>query len=129
MTNRHFLTRHLPAIAWAAVIFILLSLPSSSFPKAPIYVPSLDKLIHAAMFFIMALFLHRSFSVAPSIAAPLLLAVIAATLYGSLGEVYQMLLPDRSADVVDALSNGAGAFLYAAAARLKSGSKRKKDGH
>ena len=81
------------------------------------------------MFFIMALFLHRSFSVTSSITTPLLLAVIAATLYGSLGEMYQMLLPDRSADVVDALSNGAGALLYAAAARLKSGSKRKKDGY
>ncbi len=123
MTQRRFLTHHLPAIAWATVIFILLTLPSSSFPKAPIYVPSLDKLIHAAMFFIMALFLHRSFSVTPSIAAPLLLAVVAATLYGSLGEVYQMLLPDRSADVVDAVANGGGALLYAAAAYFRSGSK------
>jgi len=124
VTERRFLTHHLPALTWAIVIFLLLSLPSSSFPKAPIYIPSLDKLIHAAMFFIMALLLHRSFSVSPSIAAPLLLAVVVATLYGSLGEVYQMLLPDRSADVVDAVSNGGGALLYAAVARIRSRSKR-----
>ena len=44
---------------------------------------------------------------------PVAIAVLTASLYGVMTEIYQMFTPDRSAEVLDALMNVAGGLLGA----------------
>jgi len=57
--NQHGFWRHqFPAIAWAAFIFGLSSLPGTTIPFSTPY--QLDKLIHAGIFFVLCLLLNRA---------------------------------------------------------------------
>ena len=110
-----FFPFQIPALLWTFVIFILLSVPGSSIPH--VSVPHADKLVHISMFFIhaflvwIAISLPRERWFATALGRKLCSAAIAVC-YGAFGEYYQRFIPSRSADVMDAVANALGAFLF-----------------
>ena len=114
---------HLPSLAVAAAVAVLLLMPQASLPDAPSWLPSswdaiLDKLGHAGLFFVLAGLWYRSVLRLRKRSSPLALAVLAATAYGGLLELAQALTPTRDASLADAAADLAGALLFASCARL-----------
>lgn len=109
----HLVKYKYPAIAWAVVIFILSSVPSSAIPKMDIL--SHDKLIHGTIFFIFGIFVYRALD--PGIAshrfnwkrALVSFAIVAG--YGILDELHQHFVPGRTPDVYDALADAFGGLI------------------
>lgn len=103
-----------PALAWAIAIFIG---GSSGVPQPEIDIGlESDKLNHLAAFGGLQLLTYRAlrYALPLSTRAPLRwIAVVAATLVGVLLELYQLGLPDRSADVADAIADAIGATVGA----------------
>jgi VanZ family protein len=103
----------LPAIAWAAIIFGLSSLPGSVIPTLPPY--QLDKVVHAGIFFILCLLLNRALLNQRSI--PLLstyhlvLSLVLVIAYGVSDEFHQTVVPGRTPDFFDALADSFGGLL------------------
>ena len=105
-----------PALAWAAVIFVLSSFPGSAYPQVGVW--SADKLVHVAVY--AALGLAVSFGMARAwptwgLRGVFGLAVLLATAYGVSDEVHQSFVPGRSPDVRDVMADFAGAILGAGA--------------
>lgn len=103
----------LPALVWALLILVLLSLPGSSFPSVRIWQP--DKIAHLLLFGMQTLLLWYAL-VLPSEqniwkwkAALTAWAVTSA--FGALSEVYQDLATSRMMDPWDMLANVAGATI------------------
>jgi VanZ family protein len=102
-----------PAVFWAVVIFLSSSLPSSAIPDIGIF--RYDKAIHATIFFVFTLFLHRALTHTRS--HPLLvrharvLAWLIALGYGALDEMHQLFVPGRSSDPADFAADALGASL------------------
>jgi hypothetical protein len=107
------------ALLWAGGILILLSLPTQA-PSAQVEqhleveVEAIAAAVHALIFAIQAWLLHRAW--APSTAfgehrtlRPEVQAFLAAAAYGGLTELYQGLLPHRSAQPKDFLADALGA--------------------
>ena len=97
--------RWLPAVAWAALIFVLSSLPR--LPEVPVQLPELDKLLHALAFAVLALLCAHGLGWPRG--RRLLWAAALASGYGVLDELHQRLVPGRSPDVIDWLADTAGA--------------------
>lgn len=109
-----FTANVVPALAWAAAIFVG---GSSGVPQPQIDIglPT-DKVNHLAAFCGLQLLTYRAlrYALPEHRRAPLRwLAVLAATLVGVLLELYQLGLPDRSAEVADVVADGIGATLGA----------------
>jgi VanZ family protein len=105
-----FLRYQLPAIAWALLIFVSSSIPSLVPPiqkDAPV-----DKLIHAAVFFVFAWLLYRGlsnqrrFSLLRQQAK--LFTVIIGIGYGVFDEVHQLFVRGRSTEFLDVAADAAG---------------------
>jgi VanZ family protein len=124
-----------PPLLWAVVIFVLSSIPGSSYPRASF--PGADKIAHFFLYATMgalcarALLLRRT---AAATATPLrtrLLvlagAVALATFYGVSDELHQLLVPGRSADWRDALADAVGALAGGVVA-LRVWSQERHDG-
>jgi VanZ family protein len=102
------LLRFLPAILWAAFIFMVSA--QSRLPTVPGSFDGIDKLLHAGVYAVLALALlfgGRG-------ARPLLWVTVAA-LYGVSDEIHQHFVPNRHTDVLDLLADTAGAALAVAA--------------
>ena len=103
----------LPAILWAALIFVASSIPSEDIPEVPIF--RYDKLIHLAIYFVFAALVYRflSFegvsSAVRSRAAILTVGIIA--FYGMTDEFHQHFVPGRTMDVYDWIADVAGGIL------------------
>jgi VanZ family protein len=109
----------LPALAWALAIFVGGSSGVPQ-PELDIGLPS-DKVNHFAAFCGLQLLTYRAlrYALPTRPRAPLrFIAVAAATLVGVLLELYQLGLPDRTADVNDAIADAIGALLGAVALTL-----------
>lgn len=108
-----------PPVAWAILIFIASSIPQDAFPASRLF--SQDKLIHAAVFGVLALLVFRGLRMRKP-AAPVFSAVwltmVISTLYGALDEIHQLYVPGRSCDVFDLLADALGAALVVAGAFL-----------
>ncbi len=104
------------AAGWAVVIFLLSSIPGRSFPQYKIL--SYDKVLHALVYSVFGalcfLAVRRTWALKTSwlIGLSALLAVA----YGLTDEFHQLFVPGRSADLHDALADGIGGLLGAAAA-------------
>jgi VanZ family protein len=110
----------IPPLLWAAVIFVLSSVPGSRYPR--IGVPGADLIVHFILYGTMgalcarALLLRRTAAgtpAAPPLRTRLLVlaaAVALATFYGVSDELHQLLVPGRSADWRDALADALGAL-------------------
>jgi len=101
------LFRFLPAILWASFIFVVSSQPK--LPAAPLSFEGLDKLLHAAVYAVLALALlfggrgRRPW-----------MWIAVAVLYGLSDEIHQSFVPNRQADLLDVLADAAGAALAVA---------------
>ena len=111
----------LPALVWAAVIFTLSSLPSTSFPDVEIF--GIDKLVHFCIYMLLAVFAYRALryqSLWPYASRhALLLTVGAVALYGATDEFHQLFVPGRQADIFDLVADAGGAIAYVAFVWLK----------
>ena len=109
--SRRF-TRWLPAAGSAVLIFVVSSIPKVEPPEA-LFFPSVDKVIHAFVYLILAALLFHALRLwqrretTPLIA---LAATLACPIYGGLIELYQPLI-GRTMSLGDALANLVGALI------------------
>jgi VanZ family protein len=117
-STRRFASRHLPALAWAAVILVVLGLPSALVgpwaDRLPLGGLPIDKLIHLALFLVMAILAERSLAAFPRLRRTVLAAFLAASAYGALAEAAQLAWTDRTAEWGDLAADVAGAGWAAA---------------
>jgi len=115
-TRSRFYRSALPAVLWAAWIFIASSVPSDDFPASPIF--DYDKLIHLSIYFVFAALMYRAFrfeGISPvlrSRAALLTIAIV--VFYGASDEFHQHFVPGRSMDVFDWIADVTGGILCVA---------------
>ncbi len=112
---KNLLLYKIPALLWAAFIFLLLTVPSSSLPT--VHIVDIDKLAHAGVFFIQAFLLYRAFEFPKPIhligsIKPAYSASIITVIYATMSEVYQFFIPDRTPEILDALANSFGVILF-----------------
>jgi VanZ family protein len=93
----------LPAIAWAAVIFLL-----SAQSRLPVDLAhQSDKLVHFLAYALLGALLARGQSAA---AVPAVVAMVLGVVYGASDEWHQSFVPGRSVSAVDWLADSAGAI-------------------
>jgi VanZ family protein len=102
----------LPPLVWAAIIFVESSIPGHAFPSTPL---GTDKLVHAAIFFILGWLSHRAFTHQSSELVSkmsLYLTQVVTILYGFADEFHQLHVPGRTADMYDMAADALGGFLF-----------------
>ncbi len=116
MTKAGGLFKHLlPAILWAAVIFLITGIPGERIPESEVLrIPGMDKLIHFLIFAVLGALLFRGLKNGKvfdkksrlrdvSIA---LTSIIAGMAYGALTEYFQYCcLADRHGNIQDFIAN------------------------
>jgi VanZ family protein len=107
---------HALAAAWALVVGVLLLLPAAAVPALPAWTPEpvgrgADELAHAALFFVAAWLLRRSFRHLARERRAIQAAAVAAIAYGAALELLQS-STGRDPAASDALANAAGVALY-----------------
>lgn len=111
----------MPALIWAAGIFLVISIPGSSIPKSRfLNIENFDKVIHFSLFFVLCLLLCYGFFKQTAFLSVqkryMLLAVIISIFYGALTEILQaVLLSSRHGNIWDFTANSAGAIIGAVA--------------
>ncbi|MBI5646323.1 MAG: VanZ family protein [Ignavibacteriae bacterium] len=120
------------AAGWAAMILFVLLVPGDSVPTLPYWpfpVPY-DKTVHTVLFFVQAVCLRKSITVAEG--GDRLFAAVAVALatssFGTATEVLQMLAVARSASMLDAFADLVGACAGAMLVYGLEMRARKKDG-
>jgi VanZ family protein len=118
MMRRRFWLLRLPALVWAICIFIALALPGDDVPSVHFWTFGIefDKFMHGALFFGQALLLYPalltsrrdSFLHTHALALSTALSIV----YGGFMEFVQMAVPNRSADPLDFVADGAGAAIF-----------------
>lgn len=98
------------ALAWAAFIFALSSLPANDLVLDLPNVPGLDKMAHAVLFGVLAALLAQALRGAGEVRS-IVLAVVLASAYGVTDEWHQSSVPGRDADVFDWGADTFGAIL------------------
>ena len=100
----------LPAVAWAAFLFLLSSRSSVPSPG----VPHLDKVAHFGVYFVLGALLCYA---AGRTGASLVTVVLIGALYGASDEFHQWFVPGRSVSLADWIADVAGvaaaAYLFA----------------
>jgi VanZ family protein len=105
----------MPAILWAAVIFVVSSIPGNKLPKFAHLIN--DKVIHVSIFFLLGILVYRALE--PKVRPEgfdwrrLAIAISAVILYGLSDEFHQGFVPGRTVDVLDALADSLGGVLSA----------------
>jgi len=101
----------LPAVIWAAVIFVIISMPPDHIPRTPVLLlPHADKAIHFILFAIFGGLLvwgmgKRAMNGRME-ARHILIALLTGTMYGVLTEYYQhCCLPERHGNIPDIIAN------------------------
>jgi len=112
-----------PAIAWAAFIFVLSSIPGTKFPE--VKTPHADKVVHAVIYVVLGALCVRAIRRTSTLtgARAVALATLIAALYGVSDELHQIFTPNRTPDWHDAAADAAGglAGALAAAATRRTG--------
>lgn len=106
-----------PVGAWAAVIFLLSSLPGDSLPPTPSFwrwFPA-DKLVHAGLFAVLSLLIMHALRRGHgwAVVAAVVVAVGSAAAYGAVDEWRQSLIPLRSPSGADWVADAVGAMFGA----------------
>ena len=120
------------AMVWAAVIFALSSVPGTALPRLSLL--QHDKILHAVLYMPMGAFCLLALRARTHASRALLvvLAAVAAGLYGLTDEQHQKYVPHRTSDLLDALADlvggaiGALVALYVPLARFDSRGPRKR---
>lgn len=102
------------ALGWALLVAVALLVPGSAAPSSRAWLRALeqagaDKAVHFLLFGVLAALLGRWRS-SGGFGAPLLVAVLAATVYGALTEALQAVVPGRSPEWIDLVADGVGAL-------------------
>ena len=114
---RTFVTDHWPALSWSLLIAVLLLAPGDLSEPAPAWLSRFetaggDKLVHAALFFVHAAVLARTFRrLGVGAAGPWAAAAIAAA-YGLALELLQLGVDGREWDSLDVLADVTGVGLW-----------------
>lgn len=107
--NRVFLFIYLPLIIHWLTIFVLTSLPSDQLPSVEVS----DKVNHFLAFFVLGFFLNLALKYQnkfPTLKRNvILITILIASFYGLLDELHQLLVPGRSAEVLDWIADFVGA--------------------
>lgn len=103
--SRPFL-RWAPPGAWASLILVATSVPISD-ALAALPPTGTDKLVHLAMYAVLAWLVSRAVATRSLGAALAVLAVV--SLFGAADEWHQRFIPGRSSDPVDWVSDSIGA--------------------
>jgi VanZ family protein len=105
----------LPVVAWAAVIFVLSSIPGNDFPKVP--GSQTDKLVHGILYSTLGFLVTRGLRGSTSLGRGALIAVGTAFAigYGITDELHQLFTPHRSSDGHDVVADAAGGIVGAVA--------------
>jgi len=104
----------IPALVWSVVIFLAISLPAGAIPKTGLLkIPHFDKIIHALMFFILAVFLSFGFFKQSPISSLqknyFLLAILTGIIYGAATEGFQYFwFSSRHGNFYDFFANAFG---------------------
>ncbi len=103
-----------PAAVWAAIIFVLSSIPARAFPATNLL--SYDKVIHALVYSVLGALSFVAIRRTSSLGVIWIIAVATAmaVLYGMTDEFHQLFVPGRSADWHDVVADGIGGLLGAA---------------
>ncbi len=105
---------YIPALLWAILIYILLTLPERDFEGSGLSrIPHFDKVVHMGLFGAQVFWLALPLAKRPQPHTVILVwMAIAATLFGILMEyVQKYFTTDRSFDWTDMVADGVGAFL------------------
>jgi VanZ family protein len=106
--NTHFALKLSVSIIYIGIIVTLSLLPASDFPKVPLF-PGVDKVIHVAMYFILAVTLLWAFRETNAARWKLYGFIVT---WGLIMEIVQNLMNlGRSFSLLDILANITGAFL------------------
>jgi VanZ family protein len=105
----------LPALGWAATIFVLSSFPGSAYPQTEVV--GADKMVHLVLYGVLAGLCTRGWARGTSWRSWALIAASAAlaALYGMSDEFHQRFVPGRNADWADVLADAVGAIVGASA--------------
>jgi VanZ family protein len=113
--NTHSFTRYqLPILLWCGVIFVLSSIPGSSYPSIHLIVHQ-DKIIHAGFYAVFCWLSHRALLHQPNTVlarTSLFMALVATIAYGCSDEYHQLYVAGRSADIMDMLADTTGGLMY-----------------
>jgi len=97
------------SVLYMGLIFIL-----SSFPP-PMELPSFsfaDKLAHLLEYGVLASLIYFALKKSRASVHPIFIPFLIASLYGVSDELHQYFVPGRDADLLDAVANGVGAFVF-----------------
>lgn len=115
------LKRWLPPIVWAGVILTGTSIPSSAVPSG---VSEFDKILHFAIYALLAVLLGRSLSEVTTRWRGAVLAIVLSAAFGAVDEWHQQFIegrfPDRADLLADTLGAVGGAVTVAALQRRTS---------
>ncbi len=101
----------LPALIWAAVIFVIISMPPENIPRTPMLrFPHADKAVHFILFAIfgglLLQVLSKQLKNRPVVARHMLMALLIGSVYGVFTEYYQhCCLPGRHGNITDTIAN------------------------
>ncbi|MCC6937285.1 MAG: VanZ family protein [Flavobacteriales bacterium] len=109
------------ALLWAVVILVLCLMPGAALPEWNWFaLLDLDKLVHAFMFFVLAVLLAQAFIVRGTPVRYLLWACVISIGYGLATEIMQGLEAlGRRTDINDMIANSVGALLAAVYVRWR----------
>lgn len=115
----------IPALIWAAIIFVLSSLPGSAYP--PTDLVNADKLVHVAIYGLLGALAARGLRLGWGWhrVRTILVAALGSILYGLSDELHQWFVPGRNADWRDLVADAVGAVLGAALIALVWGGRRR----
>lgn len=111
-----FLKHNKWALLWAMLIFILCMIPGHDLPKISwLENFGFDKVVHAGLFFVLAVLLVHGFSEQQSFSSlrnsPKIIALLICIPYGGALELLQgALFIERTADVYDFIANSFGSL-------------------
>ena len=87
------------ALLWAALIFVLSSIPGQNYPEHPGF---LNYLAHAGEYLVLAALIYVAVFNGKTKAAKLaLIAIVVAAAYAASDELHQLFVANRSSDIVD----------------------------
>ena len=111
--RRGFAAYQLPAIVWAALIFVASSIPGTEYPE--INIAGIDKVVHFAIYAILCLLTYNAVKhqdLFPRLARRAMsVSMLLTTLYGLTDELHQLAVPGRSCDVWDLAADILGCLL------------------
>ena len=95
-------------VFWAALILALTSVPGSAVPD--VGPGATDKLVHLLLYGVLGALAMRASAASANTVWTVAVVTLAVSLFGAVDELHQLLVPGRSADLIDWLADSAGGF-------------------